>query len=456
MGSEFHVAEGGERKCALVDDPWEYTVGGRKGCIVEVDGGRVYGTLSTAELGACAIPSDEVVFMWATIPMWPDALHVMHARGFVFRGIHLVWLKKYANGTNKTGMGALTASNVEVLLLGTRPGSSAALRPARRRVDEVALNGHSIKPQVVYDSVLGFCARHSLGRPVELFARCTERPGFDFGLGDQIDVYRGMSPAEVAFVSGQKRKAEKRARKAIARGKPKRPRRKTPKRPPAVLAALAAAALCKNREAAARYFTLLCPAAPRIVINQPLEYGVLLFFGTPSPQNIMRLDIRHGLHPNGLLVVEASARSLNCVIHAINALGNFRFATLLFFVYHETDATKFMFYVDAVRIGARVQFFRRRSHKQTLGLSAAEWDDRQEHVLTAVSSVTGGARAAILTVGDGVGDGVGEYTVTEIGGSVSPLRDPISIGAIKESENLRKAKTAATIKRRRIAAQQQQ
>lgn len=90
---------------------------------------------------------DCVLFLWATAPMLPDALHVMAAWGFTYRS-HCVWRK------DRPGTGYWFISEHELLLVGTRgdvpcpaPGTQA------RSVIEAPVGAHSEKPAFAHELI---------------------------------------------------------------------------------------------------------------------------------------------------------------------------------------------------------------------------------------------------------------------------------------------------------------
>lgn len=90
---------------------------------------------------------DCVLFLWATAPMLPDALHVMAAWGFTYRS-HQIWRK------DRPGTGYWFVSEHELLLVGTRgdvpcpaPGTQA------RSVIEAPVGAHSEKPAFAHEMI---------------------------------------------------------------------------------------------------------------------------------------------------------------------------------------------------------------------------------------------------------------------------------------------------------------
>lgn len=122
----------------------------------------------------CALPVGELaapncaLFMWATLPMLPDALEVMAAWGFKYKTFAFVWVKRNKlKNTLFFGMGNWTRCNAEICLLGIRG------KPIRisRKVEQVIvapLRKHSQKPPEIRNRIVQLLG--PLPR-VELFAR---------------------------------------------------------------------------------------------------------------------------------------------------------------------------------------------------------------------------------------------------------------------------------------------
>jgi N6-adenosine-specific RNA methylase IME4 len=105
-----------------------------------------YPTSSLEEIKARQVPAiaarDSVLFLWATVPMLPQALDVMAAWGFDYKS-HVVWHKKGHKGT-----GYWFINEHELLLVGTR-GDLPAPAPGTQwpSIISEAPGPHSAKPQ---------------------------------------------------------------------------------------------------------------------------------------------------------------------------------------------------------------------------------------------------------------------------------------------------------------------
>lgn len=151
----------------LADPPWAYQR--KKGQGVAEDH---YPTMPLAAIKALPVgelaATDCALFLWATLPMLPEALDVIHAWGFTYKTAAFVWIKTNRRaGTPFWGLGSWTRANAELCLLATKG------RPRRqaRNVHQVIfapVGAHSAKPEEArrrIEALLGDIPR------VELFAR---------------------------------------------------------------------------------------------------------------------------------------------------------------------------------------------------------------------------------------------------------------------------------------------
>jgi N6-adenosine-specific RNA methylase IME4/uncharacterized ParB-like nuclease family protein len=85
--------------------------------------------------------TDCVLFLWATVPMLPDALKVMDAWGFQYKS-QIVWVK------DRAGTGYWTRNKHEILLIGTR-GKPTCPAPGENPESVVIapVGAHSEKPE---------------------------------------------------------------------------------------------------------------------------------------------------------------------------------------------------------------------------------------------------------------------------------------------------------------------
>jgi len=122
-----------------------------------------YPTLDTPAIMALAPPAaaDAVLFLWATVPMLPDALAVMSAWGFVYKS-QLAWIK------DKAGTGYWSRNKHELLLVGTRGSLPAPATAEYESAIEAPRGTHSAKPFVFREMIEHMFP--TLPR-IELFAR---------------------------------------------------------------------------------------------------------------------------------------------------------------------------------------------------------------------------------------------------------------------------------------------
>lgn len=141
------------------DPPWSYSNSG-----FDQSAAEHYPTMSVADL--CELPvralADDpcVLYMWATVPLLPDALTVLAAWGFEYK-THRVWVKDKA-----PGIGWWLQTCHELLLIATRNGNA---HPSERLPSVLAapVGRHSRKPDVFREDI----ERCHAGRRLELFAR---------------------------------------------------------------------------------------------------------------------------------------------------------------------------------------------------------------------------------------------------------------------------------------------
>ncbi len=137
----------------LADPPWEYrdrALAGERGA------GCHYPTLDLADLEALPVrdvtADDAMLFLWATMPLLPEAIHLVERWGFSFKTAAFTWVKTSAGKTGFAwGMGSYTRANAELCLLGTR----GKPKPCSRGVHSVILaprTGHSAKPPEAHEN----------------------------------------------------------------------------------------------------------------------------------------------------------------------------------------------------------------------------------------------------------------------------------------------------------------
>ena len=156
------------------DPPWRYKMYKGNGYIE-----RHYPTMELDEIKALPVKElagkDCILFLWATLPMIPEALQVIKAWGFEYKTAAFVWVKlnRHRDGIF-WGMGYWTRSNVEICMLATKghPHRKA------RNIHQVIISHveeHSKKPAEArrrIEALIGDVPR------IELFARQSP-PGWD-------------------------------------------------------------------------------------------------------------------------------------------------------------------------------------------------------------------------------------------------------------------------------------
>lgn len=152
------------------DPPWRFDVYSQM-TGMDRSAENHYPTMTTEDIYNLEIPSDEncVLFLWATIPMLPEALNTMQAWGFEYDS-QFVWTK------DRIGLGYWVRERHELLLIGTK-GYIPAPAPGEQfdSVIEHPRGKHSEKPEVVYEHIEKMFPNLP---KLELFAR-TKRKGWD-------------------------------------------------------------------------------------------------------------------------------------------------------------------------------------------------------------------------------------------------------------------------------------
>jgi N6-adenosine-specific RNA methylase IME4 len=162
-----------KRYGVIVADPeWKFETWSENG--MDRSAENHYPTSDLEEIKARDVASiaadDCVLFLWATVPMLPQALEVMATWGFSYKS-HLVWDK------DKIGNGYWFRNRHELLLVGTK-GSVPAPAPGMQWVSVLneKATAHSAKPE----SSLNMIETYFPNLPkIELNRRGPARPGWD-------------------------------------------------------------------------------------------------------------------------------------------------------------------------------------------------------------------------------------------------------------------------------------
>lgn len=170
-------------RVVLADPPWSYYGDGDK----PQAAGKHYDLMPTSAI--CALPVREHVaepaalFLWATAPKLPDAIEVMRAWGFYYRGVAYVWVKTASDGRIIHGQGVrptFVKPTTEYVLVGSTTKKGRPLPLLTEGQGQVVLaprpgGKHSAKPPEIRRRIVELLG--DLPR-VELFARDKEK-GWD-------------------------------------------------------------------------------------------------------------------------------------------------------------------------------------------------------------------------------------------------------------------------------------
>lgn len=161
------------------DPPWSYD-NKKTGGSLKSGASAKYPTLSLAEIKAMQLPleKDAVLFLWATVPLLPEAFEVMNAWGFQYKTM-LTWRKIMS-----LGMGYWYRGQCEHLLLGTR-GKIKAFRMQVCNFHESKAGEHSSKPAYFRELIDKSVDSMDFPLKLELFARGKAAQGWDV-YGDQV------------------------------------------------------------------------------------------------------------------------------------------------------------------------------------------------------------------------------------------------------------------------------
>lgn len=167
----------GKYSIIYADPPWQYYEGGFK------NQSQHYETMTIDKLAELDIENlsadDCILFLWATFPILPEALELMHQWGFSYSTIGFNWIKSNKNGKGFFfGLGNWTRSNSELCLIGTK-GSPARQSASVSQIIYEPIGKHSEKPAIVRDKIVELIG--DLPR-IELFARQKVKGWDNWGL----------------------------------------------------------------------------------------------------------------------------------------------------------------------------------------------------------------------------------------------------------------------------------
>jgi N6-adenosine-specific RNA methylase IME4 len=166
----------------LADPEWEFKVWSEKGKDRSAENHYNVSALPVIKSRPVEKISadDAVLFLWATVPMLPQALEVMTSWGFFYVS-HFIWHK------DKFGTGYWNRNRHELLLVGTRGHIPApSMGTQYSSCIGATVGKHSEKPRVFYDMIDEYFP--DLPK-IELNCRGKPRPGWD-GWGAETEMER--------------------------------------------------------------------------------------------------------------------------------------------------------------------------------------------------------------------------------------------------------------------------
>ena len=170
------------------DPPWKYD-NAKTGGSMKSGAMQKYEGMTLTELEAVPVrriaDKDAILFLWATVPMLPEAIILLHSWGFKYK-TEITWIK-----LGRMGLGYWFRGNNEKLLIGVR-GHIPPFRHQHKNYMLEFPSRHSAKPSVfhrlVEDAIKGSIPHP---RKIELFAR-RELPGWTC-VGNEIQIGQDVS-----------------------------------------------------------------------------------------------------------------------------------------------------------------------------------------------------------------------------------------------------------------------
>lgn len=161
----------GKFSCILADPPWAFECWSGP-AVPSRTADSHYATaplewIASLPVKACAA-DDCCLFLWATMPLLPEALQVIAAWGFTYKTCGFTWVKVLPERPRhpRMGLGYWTRANAELCLLATR-GNPKRLHKDVGQVIAEPIREHSRKPDCIHDRI----ERLVPGPYLELFAR---------------------------------------------------------------------------------------------------------------------------------------------------------------------------------------------------------------------------------------------------------------------------------------------
>lgn len=345
----------------LMDPPWPYDCAVGQGCLVRTDGSVHFEPMSTKELQTMELPaaSDCVALVWVTFTALLDCVRMMSAHGFTFRGVHVVWLKIMPRGTaTRWGPGNYTHGNIECVLWFDRGDTPHA--PSMRRVNAPTA-GFCVKPGFIFSDAEAICTTYDLGTPMEIFARCTSRPGWAYGAGEQKATYAGLGPDDIAAKSTEMKTLPVRKRMRIYR-------------------------------AISDYNT----DCDRPIKAPSADFTALVLFAPNTAAELDMMHIASALAPSSVLLIEADCRNLLDIAAAGDRIPYLAYKCIFFYVYDSGDDSVNRFFLGFSPRMSRIRSIRKKLVKQTVDIHGVE--DVQSCVIARLRDIFGpGARVGKIT-----------------------------------------------------------
>lgn len=159
------------------DPPWSYT-NKNTGGSMKSGALNKYPVMPVGDIMSMRIPSDKnaVLYLWATVPLMPDAFKVMEAWGFKYKTM-ITWRKIMS-----LGMGYWYRGTTEHLLVGIK-GKVKSFRMQESNFIQTKVGKHSQKP-IEFRQLIERSTPHMVNK-LEMFAR-NESEGWDV-FGDQVN-----------------------------------------------------------------------------------------------------------------------------------------------------------------------------------------------------------------------------------------------------------------------------
>lgn len=161
------LGHGHRYQIIYADPPWTYE-NKKTGGSGTSGAATKYSTLSLEEIKNLPVKGiadkDAVLFMWAVVPLLPEALQVIEAWGFKYKTM-ITWRKIMS-----LGMGYWFRGQTEHLLFATK-GKVKAFRCQRANFYECKAGEHSAKPEYFRRLIDEATKQMELRNKIELFAR---------------------------------------------------------------------------------------------------------------------------------------------------------------------------------------------------------------------------------------------------------------------------------------------